>query len=425
MVSNESAETSGFSARVCVNGAYGFSSTPDYTGSGIERAIEAARENAVFLDGHEKLARSPFAKVPAMRAPLVYTRSDDVTQKRIIGCVSELDAYIAEKYPKLLSRTVMSNCLDMEKLVVTSDGVCSHSMIPRSTVYIIMTLESNDGSPVELLAALGDFGVFDEVFTSPEALRASADALYEKLAAKAGGVYAEPGAKDVILDSELAGILAHEAVGHTAEADFVVSGSVAGPNFGKRVASDLITLVDFANTAFGKRCPQPIYVDDEGTPAEDAVIIKDGILTGYMHNKESAQRFGHKPQGNARAFLFSDEPLIRMRNTCILPGKDKLEDMIAAIDDGYYFIDTGNGQADSTGEFMFGVNFGYEIKHGKLGRPLRDTTIAGVAFDVLKTADMLSDKLSWSVCGTCGKKQPMPVGMGGPAVKLRVNVGGR
>jgi TldD protein len=99
--------------------------------------------------------------------------------------------------------------------------------------------------------------------------------------------------------------------------------------------------------------------------------------------------------------------------------------MIASIDDGYYFIKTGNGQADATGEFMFGVNFGYEIKKGKLGRPLKDTTIAGVAFDVLKTVDMLSDDLSWSCSGMCGKKQMIPVGMGGPAIRAFVNVGGR
>lgn len=224
---------------------------------------------------------------------------------------------------------------------------------------------------------------------------------------------------------DLAGILAHEAVGHTAEADLVLGGSVAVHNLGKPVASQLVTMVDFAHTALGEQAPLPIYVDDEGTPAEDAVLIKDGILTGYMNNRESAQHFGMKPQGNARAYLFSDEPLIRMRNTAILPGKDKLEDMIASIDDGYYLTKTNNGQADTTGEFMFGVCMGYEIKNGKLGRAIRDTTISGVAFEMLKTVDMLSDDMLWTCSGMCGKKQPMPVGMGGPAIKCKVSIGGR
>ena len=129
--------------------------------------------------------------------------------------------------------------------------------------------------------------------------------------------------------------------------------------------------------------------------------------------------------GNARAWEFSDEPLIRMRNTLILPGTDKLEDMIASIDDGYYLIDSGNGQADLTGEFMFGVTLGYEIKNGKLGRALLDTTVAGTAFEMLKSVDMVSDHVTWSSSGFCGKKQMMPVGMGGPEMRCRITIGGR
>ena len=144
-----------------------------------------------------------------------------------------------------------------------------------------------------------------------------------------------------------------------------------------------------------------------------------------MNSRETAQHFGMEPHGNARGYAYSDEPLIRMRNTAILPGKDKLEDMIAAIDDGYYFTQTNNGQADTTGEFMFGIMMGYEIKNGKLGRAVRDTTISGVAFQMLQTVDMLSDDMVWSCSGTCGTKQPMPVGMGGPAVKCKVNVAGK
>ena len=169
----------------------------------------------------------------------------------------------------------------------------------------------------------------------------------------------------------------------------------------------------------------PVYVDAEGPTAPDAYIIDHGILKTYLHNKETAARFGVAPTGNARAYLFSDEPLIRMRNTAILPGTSKLEDMIASVDDGYYLIRPSNGQADSTSEFMFGVSLGYEIKGGKIGRAIRDTTISGVAFDLLKTVTMVSDEMKWLSAGMCGKKQPIPVGMGGPAIKCKVSIGGR
>ena len=109
----------------------------------------------------------------------------------------------------------------------------------------------------------------------------------------------------------------------------------------------------------------------------------------------------------------------------VLPGKDKLEDIIASVDDGYYLIDTGNGQADTTGECMFSVTMGYEIKKGKLGRALFDTTITGVAFDMLKTVDMVGNEVTWTSSGFCGKKQPMPVGLGGPELRCKVTVGGK
>ena len=195
--------------------------------------------------------------------------------------------------------------------------------------------------------------------------------------------------------------------------------------FSMRDIAEKVSMVDFASGAFGKPTPLPVYLDDEGIEATDAVLIDRGMLVGYMNNRESAAHFGQKPCGNARAYSFSDEPLIRMRNTAILPGTDKLEDMIAATEHGYYLIDTNNGQADTTGEFMFGVCMGYEIVNGKLGRALLDTTISGVAFEMLKTVDMVSDEVSWSSAGVCGKKQPMPVGLGGPDLKCLVSIGGR
>jgi len=424
LVNNLRSEESGVSARVYKNGVYGFASSAEYSDEKIKAVLAAAEENAGFMDLHIKKNKPMFPSVGSGKKELQYTVKD-VEQKVFIEFAKEIDAYISTKYPNLASRTVTAFSDSMEKLLVVSDGCDSHSLIPRSYVYLFMTANANDGTTVELFKPVGGFGYFSDIFTDPAALYEDIDNLYSDLMKKAEGVYCEAGYKDVVMHPNLAGILAHEAVGHPVEADLVLGGSVAAHNLGKQVASELVTMVDFAHTALGETVPLPVYVDDEGTPAEDAVLIKDGILVGYMNNRETAQHFGMKPQGNARAYLFSDEPLIRMRNTAILPGKDKLEDMIAAIDDGYYLIEPNNGQADTTSEFMFGVCMGYEIKKGKLGRAIRDTTISGVAFEMLKTVDMLSDDMVWLSAGVCGKKQPMPVGMGGPAIKCKVNIGGR
>ena len=159
-------------------------------------------------------------------------------------------------------------------------------------------------------------------------------------------------------------------------------------------------------------------------PASDAVIIKDGVLTEFMNSLETSARLGIRPTGSARAYLPSDEPLVRMRNTAILPGESKLDDMIAGIDDGYVLLRTGNGQADSTTEFMFAISLGYEVKNGRIGRAIKDTTMSGSAIKVLSSADAVSDDMKWNSGGYCGKKQPMVVSMGGPAIRAQVHMGG-
>ena len=424
VVQNSRSDISGISARVYRNGTYGFSSMAEYTPEAAEKVLRAASENAAFMDTHVNLGKPA---LPALKRDSYKVSEDihDPAQRVYIDYTKALDAYIADHFPQLVSRTIVATEDSMEKLLVTSDGMDAHTILPRSYCYVFMTALTPEGNPVELFKAFGGEGTFDTNFTDPSALYSGINDLHENLMLKKDGVYADAGRKTVILGGMMTGMLSHEAVGHTVEADLVLGGSVAAHNLNKRVASEKVTLTDFANTAFGERCPLPVFVDDEGTLAQDVTLIKDGILTGYMNNRESARHFGMEPRGNARAWLFSDEPLIRMRNTSVHPGTDKLEDMIASIDDGYYLVDSNNGQADTTGEFMFGVTMGYEIKKGKLGRALLDTTISGVAFDMLKTVDMVSDTVIWASSGFCGKKQPMPVGMGGPALRCEVTIGGR
>ena len=423
LVGNQRSEGSGVSARVTKNGVCGFASMAELTAEAAGKVLAAAGENAAFFDRHvpkNKPARPVIAPCDIQPG----TAWNDAAQKQYIDFLQALDAYLAKK-DHLLSRRLIVRADSREKCLLTSDGASAHTAIPRCYIYAVLDADTKDAGPVELFHAFGGFGGFDAQFTTPEALYPELDALYEKLMQKREGVYAEAGLKTCILGGDLGGMLAHEAVGHTVEADLVLGGSVAGPNLGKPVASELVSMTDFAHTAFGETAPLPVYCDDEGVPAEDAKLIENGVLTGYMHNRESAAHFGVKPMGNARAYSFSDEPLIRMRNTAVHPGKDRLEDIIASVDDGYYLFETNNGQADSTGEFMFGVTMGYEIKKGKLGRAILDTTITGVAFEMLKTVDMVSDHMTWSSAGTCGKKQPMPVGMGGPELRCKLMIGGR
>lgn len=421
---NSRSSTGGISARVYRNGSWGFASHPEVSEKNAKTVISAATDNALFLDSREQKKKGSLPAAPVSSENDFSTARPRLSQKDLVEFIRELDDHIASTYPELASRMLSLRCLDMEKRLLTADGSYSHSMIPRSFIYVDLSV-IKDGQPVELFDVYGGLGQFEEQFSSPGELIEKIAGQHRHLMKKSEGVFADAGLKTCVLDADLAGILAHEAIGHTVEADIVMSGSVAGGKIGREVAAPLITLVDFANSYEGETCPVPVFVDDEGTAAEDAVVIEKGVLKSYLHNKDSANHFNIAPTGNARAYQFSDEPLIRMRNTAILPGSSSLEEMIASVDDGYYLIRPSNGQADSTSEFMFGIVLGYEIKNGKLGRAIKDTTISGVAFDVLETVSMVSGEMSWMSGGMCGKKQLIPVGMGGPAIKCKVNLGGR
>ena len=424
LVGNVRSEAKGISARVNNNGTFGFASIAEYTPEAAEKVIKAATENALFLGRH---SGRNIVLPPSLGTGVIPINADivDTEQKRIIEACQTLDNYVVTKYPDLASRTIVYTEDSQDRIIYTSDAFNGHLVTPRCYIYVMMSAETKDGTPVELFKALGGFGSFDDNFADVSKYYPDVDELYKKVMDKKEGVYAEAGYKTVVLGGMMGGMLAHEAVGHTVEADLVRGGSVAGPSLNKRVASDLVTMIDFAHTFNGERAPLPVYLDDEGTKAVDDVLIKDGILVGYMNDRETAQDFGMQPAGNARGWSFADEPIIRMRNTCIMPGKNTVEELIESVDDGYYLIDSGNGQADLTGEFMFGVTCGYEIKNGKLGRALLDTTVTGVAFDMLKTVDMVSNEVTWSSSGFCGKKQMMAVGMGGPHMRCKIMIGGR
>jgi TldD protein len=229
----------------------------------------------------------------------------------------------------------------------------------------------------------------------------------------------------VILDPAMVGLLSHEAIGHTVEADFVLSGSVVKDKIGTKVASDLVTLVDSGKSEIASNAGGTIIVDDEGVAAGRTAIIEKGILKSFLHNRESAMIFGTASTGNARAFQYSDEPLIRMRNTYIEPGEDKLNDMIRETKHGYIIKGARNGQADANGEFMFGAEEAYLMENGEVKELHRGASISGNAFEVLQSVDMVGNEFQYDIgTGYCGKYQPAKVDGGGPYIRCTAMIGG-
>lgn len=423
LISNESNRSGGVSARVCQNGSWGFSSTPIMDEDAVRAAIRAASENAAFLDSRQKMGRKVYPDQKLRSEHYLGTVKKQRTRKEVVEFLREVDAYVVSTCKNLASRKLWFGGLEIEKSLLTSVGGVVYSMVPRTRLILFLSAEK-DGKKADLSRIFGACGQFEDVFENSAALFRGIEELSDHLNKKLEGVSPEAGTWDCILGPDMSGMLAHEAVGHTVEADNVRAGSVARNFLGKQVGGEIVNLTDFANTAFGRVCPVPVYADDEGTMAEDVKVIENGRLNSYLHNKESAEYFRGKAAGNARAATFSDEPIIRMRNTAFLPGNSSVDEMIASVDNGYYFVESGNGQADSTSEFMFGVVIGYEVKNGRIGRPIKDTTVSGIAYEVLKSVSMVSKEFEWLSGAMCSKLQRVPVGMGGPFLKCRLRVGG-
>lgn len=420
---NVTSSSQGFSVRSGKGGIFGFSSSAEINDENIKRAFKESEDKLNWLISKKSPEVIDAPEETVTGQWLFKAKNAALRTDQRLTFVQEIDNYITKKYPDLSMRNISLVYRDVEKKALTSNGSSFHLNRPHYTIYVDLT--ANEGSnPTSLGYIDSNFGFLEDNLMPLDFYYNEIDKLYEKLQKKVEGIYAKPGLHDVILDAELAGILSHEAIGHTTEADFVLKGSIAGDLMGKKVASDKVTLVDIAHTYNDKICPVPVYIDDEATLAKDAVIIKDGILQEFMHDKTSAARLGMTSRGNARGHYYYDEPLIRMRNTMIMPGDSNLEDMISSIDEGYYLVKSSNGQADSTSEFMFGVIEGYEIKKGKVGKAIKETTISGIAFDVLKSVSAVSNDYKFNV-GTCGKKQSILVGMGGPAIRCKINIGGK
>ena len=425
LLTNASGQSAGISARCWRDGVFGFAARHGDNDATIARVLADAADNADLRGSGAPRSGGPLPEAGAGAGTYDYrTARAPLSSAERIDIVRRLDAYIAERYPGLVNFDVGLNTLSMEKALVTSTGAATYSYVPRSNLSVNLGIQAND-SVVELYEIFGGFGDVEDQLGDVEPLLAQIDALYEALRRKAEGTYSEAGLHDVILDPTVTGMLAHEAIGHTCEADCVLAGSIAGEHLGEPVAAEKVTLIDYAGRGPDGRATIAIHVDDEGTPCRDVTIIENGVLKEFLHSKETALRMGAAPTGNARAYAFTDEPLVRMRNTAIAPGVDRLDDMIAAIDRGYYLKRTTNGQADATGEFTFGISLAYEIRNGKLGRAVRDTTMSGVAFDMLKTVTHVGSEIGWSAGGMCGKKQWIPVGSGGPAIKCKITVAGR
>lgn len=423
LTGNVRAVQAGLSARAYAGGYWGFASSPSDDAAAMNRVRQVARENAAAMAGFggRRVLALPGDAYTGRQAE--HGRGE-LPAPQAVERLAELHAFCMKRYAGLRSTRLLATDEHHVKELAMADGGTSLARIQRAAAYVTLVAEDADGAPFELTEIISGMGTLADIDWSLEAFTPRLDRLYEHLQAKREAVPARGGLHRVVMAAELAGMLAHEAMGHPCEADSVLGGAITADLVGRPVASELVSMADLAHHFQGRELLCPVYVDDEGTPARDVTMIDRGVLREFMHSRETAARMDRAPTGNARAYAPDDEPLVRMRNTAILPGTSTLQQMIEGVDDGYLLLKTGNGQADSTTEFMFGIDLGYEIKGGKLGRAIRNTTVSGSALKVLQSVDAVGSEMEWSCNGYCGKKQPMVVSVGGPALRAMAHLGG-
>jgi len=421
----------GVGVRVLSGNYWGFSATSRLDRKGIEGAVEQARRNAKLLAAsaggvggvaHRGMARGKLAvkdvEGPGVRELLDMPLADKLAQ------VVRWEQELAKSSTAIRNARCRYHEMIEEKCIVTADGAAASYRIAQPEVFLEAMAEHGKERGATMTGA-GVSGGWECLFRHPT-LGNMVDETARLAKDLAKAEFPEGGRKKVILSPGLVGLLCHEAIGHTVEADFVKSGSIAQGKIGQLVASPLVSMADSGCEMLAGYATGNLPFDDEGVETETTMIIKDGILTSYLHNRETAAEFGVAPTGNARAWLYSDEPIIRMRNTYLLPGTSTLDAMIAGMDDGYLVGGSGGGQADANGEFMFATGHVWQIRNGKKVKLLRGVTLSGIAFDVLRSVDAVSQEFRWDLGhGYCGKGQPAKVDAGGPFIRCEINCGGK
>ncbi len=308
-------------------------------------------------------------------------------------------------------------------LIARSDGLIAADVRPLTRVSITVIVEQHGRREQGYSGGGGrfDYGYFDDAILGQYAKEA-VDLALLNLAARD----APAGTMTVVLGPGWPGILLHEAIGHGLEGDFNRKETSAFSNrIGQRVASKGITVVDDGTIANRRGS---LNLDDEGNPTQCTVLIEDGILRGYMHDRLNAGLMRSLTTGNGRRESFAHLPMPRMTNTIMQNGEHDPGEILASVKDGLYAANFGGGQVDITsGKFVFSTSEAWKIENGKLAYPVKGATLIGNGPDALTRVTMVGNDMRLDAgVGTCGKDgQSIPVGVGQPTLKIEgLTVGG-
>ncbi len=412
----------GAAIRVFVDGGYGFGYATRLEPGELTRVLRDAYSMAkAVASSRARLQMKPLV-LDALEAEEVWPVKRsllDVPLDEKLRDVMELDRLVASKVPRLKSRSVRYMEVVEARVYASTEGrrIYEERSLAHLSAYAAAREGDVSAEALETVGTISGYTLFDK--KSPEAI---ADTLERRIRGQLRGKTPKAGNFPVVMAPEVIGVFVHEAFGHLTEADLALSGSVVKDKLGEKVASELVTIVDDPGIEDGFGT---FKYDDEGVHAVRATLVEKGVLKQFMVDRMYANLLNVDPTGNARAESFRVPPLIRMRNTVMLPGEHRVEELFEGIDYGYYLVSPLGGQANLDGSFQVGIQEAYEIVNGEVRDPVRNVGIAGNTLETLMNIDAVANDFQLSY-GFCGKIQTVPVSDGGPHVRVRrLTVGGR
>ncbi len=418
----------GFAITCYVDGVTGFSFTPSSEKSELRATIEKAYKMAKASSSAAKL------KLPFDERPAVKSKPSDTLPVKIHPKTVELAdktdmvnrAVETAKDTALSARNIrgMYGELYGQKIFANSDGSEIDWEFLVTDMRCFVTSKTDAGDMVVGFSGKGGtYGleVFkDEDFTPEKMGTEAAERSNEQLEAKA----CPAGKFRTLVEEGLVGVLAHESFGHLSEADFIVTGgSPLAEKMGEQLGTEHASIVDGGNIDIAKTGGLWLPYDDQGTPTNQTVVLDEGYLKHYLHDRGTASKLEQGLTGNARAVSFLFPPIPRMTNTYFKPGDlNGEEEALELLGTGIYAIQSYGGQVQGDGSFLFKAIRGYYVENGEIQYPIREVSLSGNILELLGRVEGATKelKIRSGYFGGCGKggQFPLPTGLGGPKVVM-------
>ncbi|RFP87339.1 metalloprotease TldD [Rhodobacteraceae bacterium 63075] len=410
----------GFGLRAVRGDVTGYAHSTEMSEAALARAAETAR--LAVAEGGATLADAPQRTNRALYEDIDPIASAELPAK--LDILREIDAYARGLDKRVVQVTASVSASYQEVEILRPDGARFADKRPMARLNVAVIVEQDGRRESGHAGGGGRIGLSG--LLEPADWQAKAREALRIALVNLEAVPAPAGQIDVVLGPGWPGILLHEAIGHGLEGDFNRKGSSAFAGLmGQQIAAKGVTVLD-DGTIPDRR--GSLSIDDEGTPSGKNVLIEDGVLVGYMQDRQNARLMGVEPTGNGRRESFAHAPMPRMTNTYMLGGEADPQDILADLEDGIWAVGFGGGQVDITnGKFVFSCTEAYRVRGGKVLEPVKGATLIGDGATALKNIRALGNDMALDPgMGNCGKAgQWVPVGVGQPTVRIGgLTVGG-